>query len=22
MHGVNIVYKIPPYIPDEETFDS
>ena len=22
MHGVNIVYKIPPYIPDEETFES
>jgi endoglycosylceramidase len=22
MHGVNVVYKIPPYIPDQETFDS
>ena len=20
-HGVNVVYKVPPYIPDMETFD-
>ena len=22
MHGVNVVYKIAPYIPDKDTFDS
>ena len=22
MHGVNVVYKIAPYIPDQDTFDS
>lgn len=22
LHGVNVVYKVPPYIPDTQTFDS
>ena len=21
LHGVNVVYKVPPYIPDTQTFD-
>ena len=22
LHGVNVVYKVPPYIPDTQSFDS